>query len=145
MTYDRQMVSAPGNPLSAKMLRFYYVGTAVFLLLDYLFGINVRLASLDAFPGWRAIYYLVCFACLGLMIWRPAWTLWVATSESLITLSMLIISMGARVFTLSDTMLSQGTGLITSEEIINFMISGGVAWIAWQRGTMAIQKELKRR
>ena len=67
MTYDRQMVSAPGNPLSAKMLRFYYVGTAVFLLLDYLFGINVRLASLDAFPGWRAIYYLVCFACLGLM------------------------------------------------------------------------------
>lgn len=139
------MITAPGNPLPAKMLRIYYVATAIFLLLDYLFGINVRLASLDAFPGWRALYYLVCFACLGLMIWRPAWTLWVATTESLVTLSMLIISMGARVFTVSDTMLSTGAGGITAEEIINFMISGGIAWFAWFRGTTAIQDELRRR
>lgn len=139
------MISAPGNPLSAKMLRLYYAATAVFLLLDYLFGINVRLASLDSLPGWRAIYYLVCFGCLGLMVWRPAWTLWVATTESLITLSMLIISMGARVFTISDTMLSTGAGFVTTEEIINFMIAGGIAWTAWQRGAMAIKDELRRR
>jgi hypothetical protein len=145
MTYDRKMISAPGNPLPAKMLRIYYFGTALFLLLDYLFGINIRLASLDGFPGWRAIYYLVCFGCLGLMIWQPAWTLWVATTESLITLSMLIIAMGARVFTVTDTMLSTGAGFVTAEEIINFVIAGGVAWIAWFRGTMAIQDDLRRR
>jgi len=145
MTYDRKMISAPGNPLSAKMLRLYYIATAIFLLLDYLFDINVRLASLEAFPGWRAFYYLVCFGCLALMMWRPAWTLWVATTESLVTLSMLIISMGTRVFTISDTMLSSGTGFITTEEIINFVIAGGVAWIAWFRGTMAIQDELRRK
>ena len=139
------MITAPGNPLSAKMLRIYYFGTAIFLLLDYLFGINVRLASLDAFPGWRALYYLVCFSCLGLMIWQPAWTLWVATTESLVTLSMLIISMGTRVFTVSDTMLSTGAGLVTAEEIINFMITGGIAWFAWFRGTTAIQDKLRRR
>lgn len=145
MAYDPKMISAQGNPLSAKMLHLYYAATAVFLLLDYVFGINVRLASLDTLPGWRAIYYLVCFGCLGLMVWRPAWTLWVATTESLITLSMLIIAMGARVFTLSDRMLSSGTGLVTIEEIINFGISGGIAWIAWQRGSAAIRDELRRR
>ena len=126
------------------MLRIYYLGTAIFLLLDYLFGVNIRLASLDAFPGWRAVYYLVCFGCLGLMMWKPAWTLWVATTESLITLSMLIISMGTRVFTVTDAMLTSGTGFITGEEIINFVIAGGIAWMAWFRGTMAIQEDLRR-
>ena len=139
------MLSAPGNPLSAKILRLYYAGTAVFLLLDYLLGINVRLASLDTLPGWRAAYYMLCFGCLGLMVWRPEWTLWVATTESLITLSMLIISMGTRVLTYTDTMLGGGTGIVTREDIINFMIAGGVAWLGWMRGTMAIKDELRRR
>lgn len=139
------MTDDPGKPLSAKMLRIYYAATAAFLLLDYLFGINVRLASLDAFPGWRAFYYAVCFACLGLIIWRPAWSTWVATSESLITLSMLIITMGARVMTVSDSMLNTGSGFVTTEEIINFVIAGGVAFIAYTRGTWAIQRELNRK
>jgi len=139
------MISAPGNPLSVKMLRIYYAATAVFLLLDYVFGINVRLASLDALSAWRAVYYVVCFGCLGLMVWRPAWTLWVATTESLITLSLLIVSMGVRVMTVSDSLLSTGSGFVTTEEIINFVIAGGAAWIAYTRGTLAIQSELKRR
>lgn len=139
------MTDDPGNPLSAKMLQIYYAATAVFLVLDYLFGINVRLASLDAFPGWRAFYYAVCFACLGLMIWRPVWSTWVATSESLITLSMLIITMGTRVMTVSDSMLSTGSGFVTTEEVINFVIAGGAAFIAYTRGTWAIQRELNRK
>jgi len=139
------MITAPANPLSVKMLRIYYAATAVFLLLDYLFGINVRLASLDTLPGWRAAYYAVCFACLGLMVWRPAWSLWIATIESTITLSMLIISMGTRVFTISDSMLTTGTGFVTTEEVINFVIVGGIAWIAWFRGTQAIQEHLGRK
>jgi len=139
------MISAPGNPLSVKMLRIYYAATAVFLLLDYVFGINIRLASLDAIPGWRALYYGVCFGCLGLMVWRPAWSLWVATIESLITLSLLIVTMGVRVMTVSDSLLSTGSGFVTTEEIINFLLAGGAAWIAYTRGTLAIQSELKRR
>lgn len=145
MTYDLKMISAPANPLSATVLRIYYAATALFLVLDYLFGINVRLASLDALPGWRALYYVVCFACLGLIVWRPTWTLWVSTIESLVTLSMLIIAMGTRVFTLSDTMLSTGTGFVTTEEVMNFIIAGGMAWYAWYKGTMAIQDEFRRR
>jgi hypothetical protein len=127
------------------MYRIYYAATAVFLLMDYALGINIRLASLDTLPGWRAIYYVVCFGCLGLMMWRPAWSLWVTTTESLITLSMLIVSMGARVFTISDSMLTTGTGFVTSEEIVNFIIAGGVAWAAYTRGSLAIQQDLKRR
>lgn len=138
------MNRVPANPPSAIILRLYYAATALFLLLDYLFGINVRLASLDAYPGWRAAYYLVCFGCLGLMMWRPAWSTLIATSESLVTLSMLIIAMGTRVMTVSDQMLTTGEGFVTGEEIANFVIAGGAAWIAYTRGTLALRDELKR-
>ena len=133
------------TPHSYRLLRLYYAATAVFLLLDYAFGINVRLASLEPFPGWRALYYLFCFGCLGLMFWRPAWSRWLATLESLLTLSMLIIATGVRVMTVSDTMLSTGHGFITTEEIINFIISGGAAWIAYTRGAKAIHRDLQNR
>ena len=56
---------------SAKLLRIYYAGTLLFVILDYLLNINVRLAFLEAWPEMRALYYLLCFVCLGLMIWRP--------------------------------------------------------------------------
>ena len=134
-----------GSPLISRLLQLYYAATAIFLLLDYALGINVRLSPLEAYPGWRALYYLFCFGCLGLMVWRPNWSNWIATGESLLTLSMLIISMGARVMTVSDTVLSSGEGFITSEELINFIISGGAAWIAYTRGTQAIQSDLRRR
>jgi hypothetical protein len=57
------------NP--AKLLRIYYAATLLFVLLDYFLHINVRLAFLDAWPEMRALYYLLCFVCLGLILWRP--------------------------------------------------------------------------
>ena len=56
---------------SAKMLRIYYAATLLFVILDYFMNINVRLAFLEAWPEMRALYYLLCFVCFGLMIWRP--------------------------------------------------------------------------
>ena len=53
---------------SAGMLRIYYAATLLFVLLDYFLHINVRLAFLEAWPEMRALYYLLCFVCLGLMI-----------------------------------------------------------------------------
>jgi hypothetical protein len=40
--------------------------------------------------------------------------------------------------------LSTGAGIVTTEEIINFLIAGGAAFIAYTRGTLAIQKQLRR-
>ncbi len=46
---------------SAKLLRIYYAGTLVFVILDYFLNINVRLAFIEACPEMRAFYYLLCF------------------------------------------------------------------------------------
>lgn len=68
------------------------------------------------------------------MLWRPSWTVFVAAFESIVTLSALILGMGMRTLVVSDQMLETGSGFVTLSEIINFLISGSVAYLAWVRG-----------
>ncbi len=130
---------APGIN-SVTLLRIYYAATLLFVMLDYFLSINVRLAFLEAWPQMRALYYLLCFFCLGLMFWRPDWSLWIGTIESALALSLLIVTMGVRVMTMSEQMLATGTGLVTMSEIMNFVIVGMAAWFAWMRGIAAARK-----
>jgi hypothetical protein len=51
-----------------QILPWYYGATVFFLLLDYVFGLNVRLAFLDALPAAKLAYYGICFFCFGLML-----------------------------------------------------------------------------
>ena len=127
---------------SPRFFSGYYAATGVFLLLDLLAGINVRIAFLEPWPAWRAAYYAVCLGCFGLMLWRPGLTLLVSTIESLVTLSALIISLGARVIGPSVGAVEAGGAIISVEEIINFVISGGVAWFGWHRGSEALRRAL---
>ena len=123
------------------VFKIYYAATVIFLLLDYLFGINLRVAFLEAWAGWRAAYYLFCFACLVLIVWRPTLASLITTTESLITLVALIISLGVRVLNIPDAVLDGGGAIVSAEEIINFAIAGGAAWLGWHRGSLAIRKQ----
>jgi hypothetical protein len=125
-------------PFSAKLLNYYYAATIVFVLLDYLLNINVRVAFLQDWPAWRAFYYGFCFACFGAMLWRPGWSTWIATFESLLTLSLLILNMGVRVILVTDEMIETGRGGVTTGEIINFMIVSIAAYLSFMRGATVI-------
>ena len=106
----------------------------MFLVLDVGAGFNMRIAFLEPFPSWRAAYYCVLFLCLVLMLWQPSLTVIVGAFESLVTLAALIISFGMRAILATDTMLETGQGFVTMPEILNFILSGGIAYIAWMRG-----------
>ena len=116
----------------------YYAATIVFLLLDYGLGVNVRIAFLELLPGARAAYYGICFVCLALMIWRPAWTTLIGTFESLVTLVALIFSMAIRVVIPNDAIFDENTAIVTGQEVVNFVIAGSVAYFAWVRGIRAL-------
>ena len=128
-------------PADVRLIRLYYATTAVFIILDYFLNINVRLAALDQAPVLRALYYLFCFACLGLMVWRPAWTSWIASGESLITLSLLIISMEMRVIVVTDEMIESGRGVVTLSEIVNFAIASGITYLAFWHNSQRVRRD----
>jgi hypothetical protein len=125
-------------PDPRRLLVFYYVATVVFLMLDYGFSVNVRVAALEAYPNLRAGYYLVILACLGVMLWRPSWATAIGVVESLATLIALIMNMALRSMIVTDQMLETGIGFVTTAEIVNFVISGSIAWFSWQRGMTAL-------
>ena len=137
-------VETPNDADSSRILVLYYAATALFVVLDFAFGFNIRLAFLESLPMARIAYYGVCFTCLALMLWRPAWTVLISAFESLVTLSALIIGMGMRTLLVTDRMLESGTGFVTMPEIYNFMISGGVAYIAWARGLKHLSDKYRR-
>ena len=125
-----------------KLLVLYYAATLVFLVLDYAVGLNVRLAFLESAPVARAAYYGVCFLCLTLMLWRPAWTVVVGAFESLVTMVALIFAMAVKALVVTDAMIETGTGFVTMEEIVNFLISGSAAYFAWIRGMSEIKERI---
>jgi hypothetical protein len=127
-------MSAPPNAAPRRVLQAYYAATIVFLMLDYGMGLNVRTAGLEGLPGLKAGYYLVLFACLGLMVWRPTWSTVVGVVESLATLVTLIFSVALRSMLPTEQMLETGSGFLGVPELVNFVIAGGIAWYAWQRG-----------
>jgi predicted tellurium resistance membrane protein TerC len=121
-------------------LLVYYAATALFVALDFGFGVNVRVAFLETAPGLRIMYYAACFACLVLIVWRPALTALIGTIESLVTLVALILNTALRVMLVTDAMLETGTGFITVPEIVNFAIAGTAAYVAWWHGLRSLQR-----
>jgi len=120
--------------MTRNILRSYYAATVVFLLLDYVFGLNIRLAFLDDSVGLKISYYAFCLTCFALMVWRPTWTVLIGAFESLLTLIAIIMHMALRVMVITDQSIESGHGYVTMPEIINFLLAGGVAYVAWARG-----------
>ena len=120
--------------MARKVLIAYYGATAVFLLLDFLFGLNVRVAFLEPYAGFRLAYYAFCFLCLALVVWRPGLSVIVGAFESMLTVCALVISFGIRVILVSDPMLESGQGVVTVPEIVNFLISGSIGYFVWTQG-----------
>ena len=121
-----------------RILLVYYAGTAVFLVLDYVLSLNVRLAFLESLPTVKALYYGVLLACLVALILRPGWTLLIGAVESLVTLVGLIFNMALRSMIVTDAMIETGAGIVTTQEIVNFLLAGGAAYFSWARGMRAL-------
>lgn len=122
------------------ILLSYYGATLVFLLLDIVFGLSIRIAFLDTNTAFKMAYYGFCVACFLLMVWKPNFTILIGAAESLVTLVALIVVMGLRVMVPTDQVLESGAGIVTTPELLNFVIAGGIAYIAWSQGLQALHR-----
>ncbi|HEX5788158.1 MAG TPA: hypothetical protein VFY03_08260 [Woeseiaceae bacterium] len=125
------------------LLRLYYAATALFLALDFVLGLNLRVAFLDSFPVARLGYYGVLLACLVGMWYRPALTVPIATVESLVTLVALILGFGSRVLLATSPEGDAQAIAPDFPEILNFLLAGAAAYVAWWRGARDLERRLR--
>lgn len=122
----------------------FYAATVLFLALDYVFDLNLRAAFLQPYPTARGFYYLFLFACLGLVIRFPDKAMYVGTLESAITVGALIVSFWLKLLLPADAMMEIGRGLITIQEVFNFLISGLYGYFAYLSGIRALSNRKSR-
>ena len=122
-----------------QLVTLYYAATVLFMLLDYGFGANVRVAFLDGYAGARAGYYAVCLFCLFLTLWRPRWGPYVGAFESLLTLVALTFAMALRVMVPTAAMFDGSQEPVTMEVVLNYIISGTFAYFIWYRRMNALK------
>ncbi len=105
------------------VIKAYYWATPIFLLLDLLFGIDVRVSAFIYHPFYKFVYYLFCFVCMAIIIWKPGLSAGVGLFES--SINIVILSTGM--------MLSVYLGTITIQHVVNFVLSGGICLTSFYR------------
>ena len=92
-------MTSPSRPtrysLPATLVRAVYWATPVFVALDFMYGVSLRMPFLDALPGVKVIYYGAELACAVAIATRPRWTAAIGLAESTLNIGLLVLSTGA--------------------------------------------------
>lgn len=118
---------------SRKLVLGYYLATPAFLVLDGVFGANVRVAALEGEPVWKYAYYALCLVC--------AWAVWsrfrlaslLALGECSANLLLLCLGVLLPQYRLAEAILD-GRAVaspFTLAHVVNFTIAAGIWTIAF--------------
>ena len=84
----------------ARLIQVYYWLTPAFLFASWWLGVDLRLPFLETMPRAQAAYYALLLACGGLVYWRPHLTAPVGRAETMLSVSVLIVSTWSAYFTM---------------------------------------------
>ena len=110
--------------------RWYYLATPAFVLLDYVAGINVRVAVLDSAPLYKNLYYGFCILCGVVVFLRPRFSGLVALIEStalfVMTVALVFLPYWAFAQSAEDP-LDVEFQIFTFQGVINLVLTGAIA------------------
>lgn len=120
--------------LNQKLLMWFYLLSPFFLLIDIIFGWDLRVSFLDQHTGWKVTYYVFCFG-IGVLMWR-----WnelepiLGLIEGGINLLLLTLSIFIPYYQMIDA-LSSGSQVdnpLDVATIINYLLTGTFLLITMQ-------------
>lgn len=122
----------------------YYYITPLFIAFDYLIGINVRVAVLDAMPLYKNLYYGFCILCGIGMFALPRCTPIVALFESSFNILLIVLAVFLpyiQTVVQFDNILDanwQAASVFTIPYVVNLILAGTVATIAFHGSLRAL-------
>jgi hypothetical protein len=126
------------TPALNRLLKLYYLMTPAFFLFDYLFQVNIRLGGIDN-QSLKFSWYTVCLMFGVLFHFRPSWSVLLSLLESLSNLLFLMVLFAIPVMTPDIEAIERGVITITKSSVINFMISGSICILVFERAKLNIK------
>ncbi len=125
--------------------RYYYLLTPAFILLDYVVGINIRVAALDAMPGCKNLYYGFCVLCGVVVFVLPAASAVVAFVESttllFLTVPAVFRPLAANIEQFADLEADwEMAGTFPLEGMLNLLMAAAIAVLAFHMSLSALGK-----
>jgi hypothetical protein len=117
------------RPLPALFVHAIYWSTPIFVALDFLYSISLRIPFLDALPGVKGLYYAGELACAVVISARPRWTATIGFAESVVSISLLVLSTGAAYLTVLESAASSNVVIVnpfTPQAVASLAISAAV-------------------
>jgi hypothetical protein len=127
------LILPPPLPRHLDVLRWYYLGTPVFWLLDAVWGVHARVAFLDDFPVGRNVYYALCFGIGIVATVAPRYASRLAFFESATNLGLLVLSVGLWYLRMLDWAAgpSVTVQVLTPWQLINFVFAVAVGAVSY--------------
>ena len=121
------------SPRRVGWLRWYYLATPVFWLLDVLFHVRIRVAFLDDFPLGRNLYYALCCAIAIAVTVEPRYIARLAFAESAVNLGLLVVSVGVWYLRMLDWAASPSVAVqvLTPWQLVNFVFAVSAGTISY--------------
>jgi len=116
-----------------RIIQGYYWSIFLFMILDYGFGINIRITGFIYHPILKFIYYMFCIACLYLVYKFPDRSAKIGLIESTTNIIILIFSIYLPMFSAADLVESGQLDRlgITTEKVINMVFAGTINGMAY--------------
>lgn len=107
-----------------RILKIYYFITPVFVLLDYVAGVKIRIVFPAGFDGFALVYYIICFGSVFVAFKQTMVAAIFSLLESSINLLLLLLSVFLPLVMLDQTLEGVGGFRFGLTELIHFFIVG---------------------
>ena len=115
------------------MCQGYYWSIFLFMILDYGFGINIRITGFIYHPVLKFLYYIFCIICLIIIYRYPRKSATVGLIESSTNIVILIFGTYIPIYSSFDLIESGQIGgpVITAERVVNMIFAGTINGLAY--------------
>ena len=127
--------------------RWYFYITPLFILLDYVLGVNVRVSALGSIPVYKNLYYGFCILCGVCMYFVPRYSAIVTLFESIINFGMIVFSIFMpyiqNMIYAEDILNADFKSMeeaINTQSIVNLVIVGSFVVLTFHKSIQTIQE-----
>lgn len=134
------------KPVTFRLVWAYYIATPLFLIIELLWGISLRVSPFLP-TAMRYLYYTCCFGCGAACYLRPRSTPVIALAESTTNVVLIFVGFGTALIKASVTVAETESfpEVLTFKSILGFGVIATIWIISFYHSQELVQKIIRKK